>query len=174
MATSGHEKLTALNQTVAGLQAQVVGILDGVHAIGKMTHASVAISGAAILDATLERCLKRTMREMTRKMYDDLFDPMRSLGSFASKIALAYALEVIDLDTYHEMEKVRKIRNEFAHSTTNLHFNSDEIAPLYAALKRPEQTKCTDQQPNRVFMECVSVIEKSLQDYLARLGTRPT
>lgn len=111
---------------------------------------------------------------MTRKMYDDLFDPMRSLGSFAPKITLAYALEVIDLDTYHEMEKVRKIRNEFAHSSTNLHFNSEKIAPLYAALKRPEHTQWTDQQPNRVFMECVSVIEKGLQDYLARPARRPT
>lgn len=44
MATSGHEKVTALNQTVAFLEAKIVGIVDGVHAIGKMTHASVAIS----------------------------------------------------------------------------------------------------------------------------------
>jgi DNA-binding MltR family transcriptional regulator len=170
MPTSVHEKVTAVDKTVADLQAKMVGLLDGINSIGKMTHASVAISGAAILDSTLERCLKRTMRKMTKKMYDDLFEPMRSLGSFAPKIALAYALEVIDLDTYNELQKIRKIRNEFAHSTINLHFDSEKIAPLYATLKRPENTKYTDQQPNKVFVECVSVIENSLQGYLTRMG----
>jgi len=134
-----------------------------------MTHAGVVIATAAILDAELERALKRAMLPMSNKMYGRLFASFRPLNSFSSKIVMAYALGVITKEVYGELEKIRALRNAFAHSSSLLHFESSEIAPLFAALKHPRRATT---KPAVVFVECAKVIEQSLQEYLRRMDER--
>ncbi len=135
----------------------------------RMTHAGVVIGGAAILDVKLEKCLKQAMRPMSKKLYGELFGPMRALGSFAPKIVMAYALRVIDLDMYRELEKIRKIRNVFAHTDDLLNLHSEKIAPLYGQLKHPEHIKYFDTHRDRAFLDCCGLIEKSLDAYLGKM-----
>jgi DNA-binding MltR family transcriptional regulator len=127
-------------------------------------HPGLAIAVAAILDTQLEQCLKHAMRPLPKKVYEDLFDPMRALGSFASKITMAYALRIISREIYLELEKVRRIRNGFAHSSNLLHFDSESIAPLFAQLKASTQSKSTS--PSQQFLECIKPIDKALAAYL--------
>ena len=66
---------------------------------------------------------------MSKTQYADLFGPMAPLGSFASKIRMAYALNVITRDVYRDLEKLRKLRNAFAHLTVALtHLDNEAIA----------------------------------------------
>ena len=95
-----------------------------------------------------------------------IFGASRPLNDFSSKITMAYALKIISKDVYDELEKIRAIRNAFAHSAELLHFDSERIAPLFASLKRP-QSKATD--PSTVFLACAKAIETALKDYL-RMG----
>jgi len=129
----------------------------------RMTHAAVVIAAVSILDAQLERVLKRALRPMSKRMYARLFDSFRPLNTFSSKIIMAYAVGAITHDAFDELEKIRAIRNEFAHSSEILHFESSSIAPKFLSLKRPPTAST---KPTEVFLACVRVIDKSLEDYL--------
>lgn len=136
----------------------------------RRTHSGLAIVIAAILDNKLELCLKRAIRPMPKRLYAELFDPMRALGSFASKITMAYALNIITRDIYSDLEKIRKIRNAFAHSPDILDFESESIAPLFARLKRSVQAKAD--RPDLQFLECVTPIDEALDAYLKPKGAQ--
>jgi hypothetical protein len=76
---------------------------------------AAVVLGAARLDVSLERLLKKLMHPHPGGS-DNLFDTERPLSSFSAKIALAYRLGVIDRNFEHALQMVRKIRNAFAHS----------------------------------------------------------
>jgi DNA-binding MltR family transcriptional regulator len=101
---------------------------------------------------------------MPKKLYAELFDPMRALGSFASKITMAYALNIITRDIYSDLETIRKIRNAFAHSPDILNFESKSIAPLLDRLKKSVHAKAD--RPDLQFLECVTPIDEALDAYL--------
>jgi DNA-binding MltR family transcriptional regulator len=130
-----------------------------------MTHSGIVIAAAAILDNQLERALKRAMRPLSNNMYERLFDSSRPLNSFSSKIIMAHALGIISVDLYEELEKIRHIRNQFAHSSGFLHFGSPEIEPMFLTLKRPSTVSKTSAE---VFIACVKVIDDHIDAYLAR------
>jgi DNA-binding MltR family transcriptional regulator len=134
-----------------------------------MTHAGVVIATTAILDNLLEHALKRAMVPLSNEFYGRLFGSFRPLESFSSKIVMARALGIITSDVFEEFEKIRKLRNAFAHSPDLLHFESKEIAPLFAALQRP---KAATGPPPVVFMNCAKALEEALDAYLQRMGER--
>lgn len=67
-----------------------------------------------------------------------LYGPDSSLGSFAAKIGLAYALEYIGPITRDDLELVRLIRNSFAHSARPLSFKLGVVADVCAKLQFPD------------------------------------
>jgi hypothetical protein len=133
----------------------------------RMTHSGVALSSTAILDNQLERALKKAMKPLSKNLYKELFEPFKPLGDFASKIIMARALGVITPDIYIELEKIRRIRNKFAHSSELLNFESDEIRPKWLALKKRKPIKTN---PSAAFVDCVVVINEFLEAYLVRMG----
>jgi hypothetical protein len=52
------------------------------------------------------------------------------LGTFSSRINAAYALRLITKDQFNDLEKLRKIRNEFAHNWQPLNFSDSKISNL--------------------------------------------
>jgi DNA-binding MltR family transcriptional regulator len=139
--------------------------IESVHHQSRMTHSGVVIAASAILETRLERVLKQALRPMSKAMHARLFDSFRPLSSFSSKIMMAYALGAITRDVFDELEKIRAIRNEFAHSAELLHFESATIARKFSTLKRPPTTS---KRPTEVFLECVRAIDDSLEAYLIR------
>lgn len=78
-------------------------------------RASVIVSGS-VLDKLLEILLKKHFVENTGEIKDlDMFGNQSPLGTFSSKISLAYCLGLISKQLYDDLEKYRKIRNKFAH-----------------------------------------------------------
>lgn len=143
-------------------------LFEGIRHQSRMTHSGIVLASAAILDNGLERALKRAMIPLPQKLYERLFESSHGpLREFASKILMARALDIITIDIYHELEKIRHIRNDFAHSSKVLTFESEEIAPKLLALKKRKTPK-TD--PSVLFVDCVAVINEFLEAYLVRMS----
>lgn len=70
------------------------------------------VLGAALLDARLEDLFRRKLQHE----HDELLGPSRPLGSFSARIRLASSLCWIDADTTSDLNTIRSIRNDFAHS----------------------------------------------------------
>ncbi len=87
--------------------------------LAKEGDRSAVVLGAARIDVALEDLLKSIMRPHPGGS-DNLFDPDRPLGTFSSKISLAFRLSLIDSEFEHALQMIRKIRNDFAHSTQKL------------------------------------------------------
>jgi DNA-binding MltR family transcriptional regulator len=88
----------------------------------KMAGSGIVLSMAAILDNTLERVLRKTLKPLPNKLYKRLFESFGPLGSFSNKILMARALGIITNEIYQELEKIREIRNIFAHSNARQSF----------------------------------------------------
>jgi hypothetical protein len=78
---------------------------------------SAVVLGASRADALLEELLRTALKRHPGGS-DNLFDPDRPLGTFSARIALAFRMGVIDDSCGHALQMLRKIRNDFAHSSS--------------------------------------------------------
>ena len=83
-----------------------------------------AIVAATMLDALLEKLLRK---RLAGDKHDILFSSYGPLSTFAAKIDIALAVGVISLTEYSDLQRVRKIRNEFAHSLELISFSESPI-----------------------------------------------
>ena len=97
------------------------------------TDRGAALVGAALLDQKLADTLRAFM--VDHRVSRDLFETTRPLGTFAARIKTAFALGLVDVHEMQEMELIRKVRNEFAHSLHGTTFSEPEIAKLCDRLK---------------------------------------
>jgi DNA-binding MltR family transcriptional regulator len=78
-----------------------------------------AIVAAALLETQLETAIKKLLRDLALKkgvsLFDRLFKGYGPLATSGAKIDMAYALESIDEESYHDLHVIRAIRNDFAH-----------------------------------------------------------
>lgn len=80
--------------------------------MAKESDRACAIVSAALVDAKLEVLFRvRLLAE-----HDGLLGPAKALGDFGTRILLAHALGWISADARADLNQVRKVRNEFAHS----------------------------------------------------------
>jgi hypothetical protein len=78
-----------------------------------------------MLDARLESLYVRRLQCFK----DDLLSNTGPIGTFAARIQIARALAWINSDVQHDLDAIRSIRNEFAHSFDHdLSFASQSIA----------------------------------------------
>lgn len=123
----------------------------------RWAHATIVLTGVQELNSALEESIKKVICPMSKKKYEEkLFAVYRPLSTLAAKITMARALGLVSSETYDELEKVRAIRNEFAHSDSlenNLERGS--IAPIYASLRKHEKHS---HRPEVVFLECLNAI----------------
>ena len=100
--------------------------------------------GATILaslwiDELLERKLKALFSEGNSATRRKLFDPNGPFSSFSSKILAVYSLGWIDSDIHHDIDLLRKIRNQFAHEIHGIDLESPTIRTLIEQLKIPNR-----------------------------------
>lgn len=109
-------KLLLTDNEIEELQTQLIQeAINFGEGLAREGERAAVVLGAARLDVSLERLLKKLMHPHPGGS-DNLFDSDRPLGSFSAKIALAYRLGVIDGNFEHALQMIRKIRNAFAHS----------------------------------------------------------
>ena len=91
----------------------------------KETDRGCGVLGAALLDSKLELLFQRKLRTF----HDKLLGKMGPLGTFSARIRAARALVWIGEDVRADLDTVRDIRNEFAHSWDHaLEFTDQAIA----------------------------------------------
>ena len=79
----------------------------------------------------------------SKKLLKELFRPYAPLSSFKSRIDLAYAYGLISQEDRDDLEVIRELRNEAAHTTNDFTFQSEEIRTrvlkLRAGHRAPEE-----------------------------------
>jgi hypothetical protein len=85
-----------------------------------------ALMVAAYLEDELQRLLKAYFVD-DPKAVGKLFDPMGPLGTFSATITMAYALGLIGPNVRHDLDLIRRIRNDFAHLSESLTFETPSI-----------------------------------------------
>lgn len=87
-----------------------------------------AVLGAALADAKLEDVFKRRL-QCSPKELKELLEGVGPLSTFSSRIRLARALAWIDETTQIDLDTVRSIRNDFAHSLDHdLSFSDQSVS----------------------------------------------
>lgn len=93
-----------------------------------MSDQAVVLFSCAFLDRALERAILTRMRKLKSKYHRQLFLGTGPLSSFWAKIRLAYSLALFGPETYEELDKLREIRNVFAHAAHPVKFGTKRIA----------------------------------------------
>ena len=84
-------------------------------ASGSETERGRVLVAASLIEEVLEEILRSFLS--SEKRTDDLFAGGNApLGTFSAKIKLARSLCLITVEEFQDIELVRKIRNQFAHS----------------------------------------------------------
>lgn len=78
------------------------------------TERGVALGAAALLERPLENILRAYF--IGKKTADNLLKPLRPLATFSARIQTAFALGIISKRERDNLNLIRDIRNEFAHS----------------------------------------------------------
>lgn len=100
---------------------------------------TLAIVGATLVETALRMCLRV-------RMYSDLmpadelglFEGDGPLATFSSKIRIGFAFEAVDPVMRDELNRLRTIRNAFAHSKSLLSFDLPAIRSMCDQLIMPE------------------------------------
>jgi len=85
------------------------------------------ISGAAMLDLQLETILRRYLLPAKSNSEDErVFGAHAPLSTFSGKTAMAYRLGLIPPIVADMLDRIRKIRNDFAHDVTVVSMDDEE------------------------------------------------
>jgi len=109
------------------------------------------------LAAYLDNCLAELFLQLSKhpkEIGERLLAESRPLGAFGPKIDLAWSLGWISDEAYHDLNVIRRIRNEFAHDTAELSFTTPPIDQMCKSLRLPNSRKSdprmTDYDDNRL------------------------
>lgn len=86
-----------------------------------------ALMAAAYLDSQLAELLRRSFVDDV-SVVDELLEQSKPVGTFSSRIDLAYALGYLGKSTHRDLHLIRKIRNDFGHVPTPIGFEHPPIA----------------------------------------------
>lgn len=100
---------------------------------------AVAVLGAALLDAELERLLTWFLVD-DEKEVQPLFQALGPFGSFGAKTKIAFTLGLISRDEYDDLSIIRTVRNDFAHGLHGLAFEDRSIKDRCLSLRIPVRT----------------------------------
>jgi hypothetical protein len=89
---------------------------------------ATAVMYGSFLEVNLERLLSMHMRpDLNSRDRRQLFEFEGAVGTFSSKIVVAYALRLIGSITRADLDLIRFLRNEFAHSRIPFRFTTPEV-----------------------------------------------
>lgn len=118
---------------------------------------------AAYLDSLLETLIRASLIADTKKA-DELLGVSRPLGTFSSRIDLAHLLGHISKSEHRDLQLIRKIRNDFGHTSNPLDSSHPPIQArcrelYYSFLKE-------DTPPRRRFTNAVVGLAARIHVYI--------
>jgi DNA-binding MltR family transcriptional regulator len=99
---------------------------------------ATAIVASAILEERLSSAITSRLQK-DEKALSRLFKYSGPLGTFSSKIDLGYLMGLYGKEIYCDLNTIREIRNEFAHSLRTSGFKSQRVNDLCKNLKAFER-----------------------------------
>lgn len=105
--------------------------------LGTESDRGVTILASVWIENLLERKLRSLFKEGSSAARRKLFELNGPFSSFSSKILAAYSLGWINSDTFHDINLIRKIRNQFAHDLHGLDLESAKIRKLIDEFRVP-------------------------------------
>lgn len=126
--------------TISGKQwSRVNEILDHFfqHAPGRIDRgqAATVLKTTAMFEDVMRSCLESCMQPLTPKAAERLFEGHGPISTFAAKIDIAYAFNLLSDENYADLHLIRKIRNEFAHSSEVLGFEKSRTENMVSRLQ---------------------------------------
>lgn len=115
---------------------EVVNILGG---LDEMPDRGVALVCSALVERGLEDAILARMTRLKSSRRKQIFDSPGPLSGFLPKIKIGYALAVYGDKGFKELDKIREIRNAFAHSIHNVTFSTPRIKRHCMNLDSPQQ-----------------------------------
>jgi hypothetical protein len=103
-----------------------------------------AILGATLVEAAIGSLLLAKMRPLEGKDVDDLFGDMKPLSTLSAKIKVGYAFRLFGPLTRGDLEKIRGVRNAFAHASRLIDFSTHEVAQACLGLNCTTRFKTAD------------------------------
>jgi Mannitol repressor len=95
---------------------------------------SAAVLGSALLEDVMRLVILTRMPDLGEPEQDVLFFGSGPLSTFSARIQVAYALGLIGKKARHDLNTIREIRNALAHTSTELNFETPEVATLCKGL----------------------------------------
>ncbi|SFN67319.1 MltR family transcriptional regulator [Nitrosospira briensis] len=95
--------------------------------IDKESDRGCVLVSAAIIDECLEILLRSQLSQKEPKVLNSLFSGQGPLSSFWSKIQFARAMELIPGWIYDDLERIRGLRNIFAHRYDSADFDDADV-----------------------------------------------
>lgn len=73
------------------------------------------------------------------------------LGTFSSKIIIAYAMKIIGPITHSDLNLIKELRNQFAHSRRPFDFRTPQVEAVCNNLKVPHLPDSNDSFKSRII-----------------------
>lgn len=109
--------------------SKVIELSDFAQEFGRESSRGAALLAASLLDERLKEILQAYF--VDSKVSKDLLDGFNApLGTFASRVSLAYALGLIQKNEFDEITIIRRVRNEFGHKWKDVTFDTAHVADL--------------------------------------------
>ena len=111
---------------------EVAEILRG---LGSLSDQGVAVVCTSLFERGLERAILARLSNIKLSRRKELFEGGGPLSSLFAKMRIAYGLSIFGDHTYSDLDKLREIRNVFAHSTHTVRFSTPRIASHCLSLR---------------------------------------
>lgn len=95
---------------------------------------------AVVLASMVERSLGHLLRTRMRSQgVEEMFGFNGPLGSFSAMIQVAYGFKLVGPKTRSDLNIIRNIRNQFAHSRRPIRFTTAEVREACKFLRLPDE-----------------------------------
>jgi hypothetical protein len=101
---------------------------------------ATAVMLGSMVEISLQRLLGTLLRaNLNSSDRSKIFEYEGALGTFASKTVMAYALKLIGPIVRADLDLIRLLRNEFAHSRKPFGFSTPEVKAVCDRLQMPDR-----------------------------------
>jgi hypothetical protein len=137
-----------------------------------LSDRAAAIVAAGMVEFILEHVILRSLPNQAKKLHAEMLE-RGPLGNFSGKIQLAFALKLTSRMAFEDLNTIRRIRNAFAHSRTNITFKTEEIALEAQKLKtRMPHFGIAPKPPRELFDDACVMIWNALFFELTQIDIR--
>lgn len=114
-----------------------------------MTDQATALVLCTAVERSLERSILSRMVRMNRKHRLDLFEGLGPIATMSAKIKIAASLGIIGPSVISDLESIKNIRNQFAHSFHPLSFDTKSVATKCKLLQTAQKLLKTPSNRDR-------------------------